>query len=138
MHLPTLRPLIAAAFATVLVTASALATAQSAYGNKPNGSVKINGLEWLRCSVGQSWNGSTCEGEALKYTFEQAQQTAATFNVLGYGEMRDWRMPTVRELESLRFCRLGVSDSMRDIKDGGDQLNFHCSLLGDRSKPNIT
>jgi hypothetical protein len=105
------------------------------YGNAANGSVTIAGREWLRCSVGQSWNGSTCEGEALKYTFEQAQQTAATFNATGYGGKRDWRVPTVRELQSLRVCSTGFVSEKRDLQDGGEPVSKYCN--DNSSKPTI-
>ena len=33
-----------------------------------------NGVEWMRCSVGQVWNGSGCKGEALKLSQEDVSK----------------------------------------------------------------
>lgn len=52
------------------------------------------GLIWQRCSLGQSWNGSTCAGSAGAYTWQSALQAARD---LGNG----WRLPNSKELQSL-------------------------------------
>ena len=57
-----------------------------------------NGVEWMRCSVGQVWNGSNCEGEALQLTQEDAAKAIIIANEqLGPG----WRLPSRAELETL-------------------------------------
>jgi Protein of unknown function (DUF1566) len=104
------------------------------YGQVPNGSVKLGGLEWLRCSIGQTWSGSTCTGEAKKYTFETSKAAATTFNVVGYGGKRDWRVPTIRELQSLLACSTGFQNE-RDFQDGGKALRTDCN--DNASKPTI-
>lgn len=60
------------------------------------------GLMWMRCSVGQEWDGKTCTGEAKEFTWEAAQE--ARVNFAGYS---DWRMPTVDELRTLIYCSNG-------------------------------
>lgn len=55
-------------------------------------------LVWRRCSEGQTWNGSTCEGEAIKYTWQEAlllAHQASDEDLLG------WRLPNVKELASI-------------------------------------
>lgn len=37
---------------------------------------KQNGLMWMRCSLGQTWNGQTCTGTAKEYKWEQAKKQA--------------------------------------------------------------
>ena len=59
-----------------------------------------NGVNWLRCTVGQTWNYDTekCEGEIVKLNhteIEQARKQAS--EQLG----GSWRLPTLNELESL-------------------------------------
>ena len=55
---------------------------------------KKTGLIWQRCSLGQTWNGSSCTGTAATYNWTNALQTAAN---IGNG----WRLPNVKELDSL-------------------------------------
>lgn len=105
------------------------------YGQAPNGSAKLGGLEWLRCSIGQTWSGSSCIGQAKGYTFEEAKAAADTFNATGYGGKRDWRVPTVRELQSLRVCSTGFVSETRDIQDGGEAVSKYCK--DNASKPTI-
>lgn len=78
-----------------------------------NGTVidKRTGLQWMRCSVGQSWNGSTCEGEPNKYNWEDANKQTSDF--AGH---HDWRLPNRFELETLIFCSSG-KDKGRDNSD---------------------
>jgi Protein of unknown function (DUF1566) len=105
------------------------------YGQAPNGSAKLGGLEWLRCSIGQSWSGSSCTGEAKQYTYEEAKVAADTFNATGYGGKRDWRLPTVRELQSLRLCSTGFVSETKDLQDGGEAVRKYCK--DNASKPMI-
>ena len=56
------------------------------------------GLEWLRCTVGQRWNGFRCIGVAKMMSWDQAQQAAASASKELGGE---WRLPSVDELQTL-------------------------------------
>ena len=73
--------------------------------NTPNSRYQIfnNGSEvkdlkteliWQRCTVGQTWTGSSCEGEATAYTWPQALEIVKTGDNI-------WRLPNVKELYSL-------------------------------------
>ncbi len=81
--------------------------------------VIVGGNEWLRCSLGQSWDGTSCHGDAKEYNFSQATLAAAELNRVGYGGKTDWRLPTARELQSLRVCITGFEPEMLDLRDGG-------------------
>ena len=52
------------------------------------------GLIWQRCSLGQTWNGTSCTGTASMYNWPNALQAAAN---TGSG----WRIPDMKELASL-------------------------------------
>ncbi len=54
-------------------------------------------LTWKRCAQGQTWTGSTCNGTASTFTFDQAQTLAGTT----FAGQNDWRVPTEDELVSL-------------------------------------
>ncbi len=64
---------------------------------------KKTGLQWMRCLLGQTWNGKTCDGKARKFTSEDMQEINNYF-FSGYD---DWRIPTVWELETLVYCHSG-------------------------------
>lgn len=72
------------------------------------------GLMWDRCSVGQSWNGTTCTGTAIQFNWQDAKDYVAKFtNEQAKGGYTDWRLPTIEELSSIRYCSKGWE---RDIK----------------------
>lgn len=55
-------------------------------------------LVWQRCALGQTWTGTTCSGDAIQYTWQEAlalAQQASDTDLLG------WRLPNVKELATL-------------------------------------
>ena len=65
---------------------------------------KYTGLIWMRCSLGQTWDGATCTGVAGTYTWQQALQVAAGYTFAGSSA---WRVPDKKQLISIseRACR---------------------------------
>lgn len=60
------------------------------------------GLVWMRCALGQNWDGKSCAGQAEKYIWGKALQAAVDINAAGgYAGKSDWRVPNVKELESI-------------------------------------
>lgn len=56
-------------------------------------------LIWQRCSLGQTWSGTSCTGTATQYTWADALKTAQSIG-------GSWRLPNIKELQSLveRAC----------------------------------
>ena len=94
--------------------ASAMAQTQPIDNNNPENEVIVksghfmvrdhlvidlqHGVEWMRCSVGQIWNGTDCEGVAVHLTQEDVARAVVIANAqLGPG----WRLPSRAELEGL-------------------------------------
>jgi hypothetical protein len=81
-------------------------TPDQAFTLHDDGTVTHNttGLMWMRCPVGQTWNGSTCGGKLYGYTWKIALQIAEEFSFAGYN---DWRLPNKNELASIveRACQ---------------------------------
>ncbi len=87
-----------------LLLQPAFATA-ALYADNRDGTVtdSATGLTWMRCSVGQTWNGSTCTGTAIQYpTWTQAKSWwEATGVTREFAGKNDWRLPSGRELQSI-------------------------------------
>jgi len=56
------------------------------------------GLMWMRCSLGQKWDGNTCSGTAKTFSWAEGLKVAAGYEFSGYA---DWRLPNKNELESI-------------------------------------
>lgn len=59
---------------------------------------KQTGLVWMRCALGQTWNGTGCTGTATVMVWQTALQAAE--NTVFAGK-NDWRLPNQKELQSL-------------------------------------
>ncbi|MBP8289539.1 MAG: DUF1566 domain-containing protein, partial [Chromatiaceae bacterium] len=84
------------------IPATALA---SRFTDNGDGTVtdKATGLQWQRCSQGQTWSGGTCTGIATVGGWQWALQRA---DVASYAGRSDWRLPSIKELASIveRAC----------------------------------
>jgi hypothetical protein len=56
------------------------------------------GLMWMRCSLGQNWEGKTCGGEPVFLSWPAALKATVGFQFAGYS---NWRLPNKNELESI-------------------------------------
>lgn len=61
-------------------------------------------LMWMRCALGQRWDSGRCTGRADNLTWDQAVMAATSHSFAGHD---DWRLPTLRELNSIleQTCR---------------------------------
>ena len=75
----------------------------SRYVLNDNGTVtdKETEITWMRCALGQKWDGHTCTGKANKYNWKNAVEAVAKVNKEKYGGVSTWRLPYVPELASI-------------------------------------
>ena len=58
----------------------------------------LSGIEWLRCSTGQTWDGSNCSGEIVRLNLIEMKEAIKQANEQLKGI---WRLPTRKELEGI-------------------------------------
>ena len=75
-------------------------TPDNAFALHNDGTVTHNktGLMWMRCELGQTWDGTTCGGSGQPYSWQSALQAAEGYAFAGYS---DWRLPNKNELASI-------------------------------------
>ena len=89
----------AAFFSSVFAANSSLSTPTADFSDNGDGTVthKKTGLTWQRCSVGQTWTGTTCEGMSSKFSHDQALTGISN----SFAGKDDWRIPRIDELSSI-------------------------------------
>ena len=55
-------------------------------------------IEWLRCTVGQQWNGNACEGKIVNLSLDMVPTALDIANKQLGGK---WRLPSQAELKSI-------------------------------------
>lgn len=69
------------------------------------------GLMWMRCGLGQKWNGSSCQGEATKYSWNEVMQVTDYLSRHAHAGYGDWRLPKREELKTLVHCSSGQTEN---------------------------
>jgi hypothetical protein len=83
-------------------------------------------LEWMACSIGQSWSGSTCLGKPLMLNSDQAMAFANRLNMQGgFAGRSSWRLPQIAELSGLVDCGSGRLSTKNLF--GGEVVAGGCS-----------
>jgi hypothetical protein len=87
---------------------------QARYIDHKDGTVtdSVTGLMWMRCAIGQSWTGITCEGKAKEVPWEDAIKYSIKF--AGY---YDWILPNIDELSTIVYCSNGKPDYFSNGKN---------------------
>ena len=57
-----------------------------------------SGVEWMRCSVGQRWNGSNCDGDIIRLNHDDVAKAIVLADEQLGG---NWRLPSLSELQGL-------------------------------------
>lgn len=81
-------------------------------------------LVWMRCSLGQTWTGNTCKGEAKEYTWQEALDTVTALNNSGgFGGYEDWVVPHIEDLYTIIYCSTGFEYTKEiPTKAGGTKV----------------
>ena len=58
-------------------------------------------ITWMRCALGQKWDGKDCTGNAKAFSWQEAREAVAELNSDTFGEPTKWRLPLVPELASI-------------------------------------
>jgi Protein of unknown function (DUF1566) len=93
--------------ALALLAALASLPVLAAYVDNGDGTVTdtVTGLMWDKCPYGQTAND--CSGDsAIRFKWASALVQTVALNGINYKGHNDWRLPSIRELESLVLIRL--------------------------------
>ncbi len=90
-------------------------------------------LMWMRCSLGQNWNGSTCIGDLKLFDLQEVKKQLNIINKNNYMGYKDWRLPTLDELKGLVYCDKGF---LKEIYGVGFNDSFSC-VSNDQRIPRI-
>ena len=88
------------------------------------------GLVWMRCSLGQDWDekAKACTGNVNVYTWKGAVEITERLNAVGgYAGSTNWRVPTMRELQSLRYCSTGFFTANEYMLERGKGVPKGCN-----------
>lgn len=58
-------------------------------------------ITWMRCALGQKWDGKNCTGTAQNYSWQDAVDIVAEVNKERFAGLSAWRLPYVPELASI-------------------------------------
>jgi len=55
-------------------------------------------LQWMRCALGQTWDGENCVGKAIRFNWDEANTAVKDHQQVNDN---DWRLPSLEELATL-------------------------------------
>ncbi len=137
MHIAS--PILADVICSYENTAIVETTPSSDFIGNGDGTVthSTTGLTWMRCSLGQIWDGIQCAGSAGIFDWRSGLQTVAEINSgisdddgdgqRGFAGRFDWRLPNKNELESIIERRCWNPAINADIFDANSLLDEYWS-----------
>lgn len=84
-------------------TSQPLSTPTDEFFINDNGTVTHleTGLTWMRCAIGQQWDGKTCAGEAKRVTWREAFTLEDKYKRDGFAGHKNWHVPRLPELAAI-------------------------------------
>ncbi len=83
---------------------------------------------WMRCALGQKWDGKTCVGEPTLFTWNEVHQLAAKYNAEKFGGFDQWRVPFLPELMTLRETNCSNPAMNTEVFIGAPSVFFWSSM----------
>ena len=83
---------------------------------------------WMRCALGQKWDGKTCTGEPTLYTWMEVHQLAAKYNEEKFAGLSNWRVPFLPELMTLRETKCTDPAINVEVFAGAPSVFFWTSM----------
>ncbi|SJZ85382.1 Protein of unknown function [Oceanospirillum multiglobuliferum] len=68
------------------------------------------GQTWMACAIGQVWAKGYCQGTALQFDLDSAQQVVQLSNQQQVFGFSNWRLPSIEELNTLVQCQSVVTE----------------------------
>jgi hypothetical protein len=89
-------------------------------------------LQWMRCSIGQRWNGTACIGHPSRMTWNEAMPNGKHKVWTKFAGYDDWRLPDIDELKTIVYC------SSKAIEPSGRRCdgNYHSPTIDLKAFPN--
>lgn len=95
-------------------------------------------LIFMRCSIGQTWDGAECIGDPEPYTWQKALSTAQSTTYL---DNNSWRLPNLKELSVIiesACVRPSINETVFPNTAPDDYWTSTPSLLNEQSAWAIT
>lgn len=83
---------------------------------------------WMRCALGQEWDGKSCKGEPTLYTWMEVHQLAAKYNEEKFAGLSNWRVPFLPELMTLREVKCSDPAINTEVFAGAPSVFFWTSM----------
>ncbi len=84
------------------------------------------GLIWQACAIGQDWTGTSCQGNATKYTWDDALLAAADNR---FQDKEDWILPTRTQNRTLRRTCSPWSDTNRKFWSSSSENPYSAWMI---------
>jgi len=89
---------------------------------------KRGGTMWMRCALGQTWDGKSCVGEPKLFAWQEVHQLAAKYNEEKFGGFNQWRVPFLPELMTLRETNCSGPAINTEVFAGAPAVFFWTSM----------